>query len=39
MDDVIKIVEPLKKLGLLNDGATETVKHEIKNKKVDLLLK
>ena len=30
MDDVIKTVESLEKSGLLIDGATETVKHEIK---------
>ena len=31
MDDIIKIIESLGKSGLLTDGATETVKHEIKN--------
>ena len=31
MDDIIKIVESLEKLGLLIDGARETTKHEIKN--------
>ena len=30
MDDPTKIVESLEKLGLLIDGASETVKHEIK---------
>ena len=30
MDDIIKIVESLEKSGLLTDGASETVKHEIK---------
>ena len=30
MDDIIKIVESLEKSGLLIDGATETVQHEIK---------
>ena len=30
MDDIIKKVEPLEKSGLLIDGASETVKHEIK---------
>ena len=30
MDDVIIIVESLKQSSLLTDGATETVKHEIK---------
>ena len=35
MDDIIKIVETLEKLGLLTYGATETVKH---HNKVDLLV-
>ena len=35
-DDIIKIVESLEKLGLLIDGASETVKHKIK--KVDFFL-
>ena len=30
MDDIIKIVKPLESSGLLIDGATKTVKHEIK---------
>ena len=30
MDDIIKIVESLEKSGLLIDGASETVKLEIK---------
>ena len=30
MDDIIKIIESLEKSGLLIDGASETVKHEIK---------
>ena len=30
MDNIIKIVESLKKSGLLIDGGTETVKHEMK---------
>ena len=29
MDDIIKILESLEKLGLLIDGASETAKHEI----------
>ena len=37
MNDIIKIVESLGDSVLLTDDATETVKHEIKNKKVDLL--
>ena len=32
MDDIIKIVESLEKSSLLTDGATETVKHEIKKR-------
>ena len=31
MDEVIKIVDPLEKSGLLIDGACETVQHQIKN--------
>ena len=30
VDDIFKIVESLKKLGLLIDSATETVKHKTK---------
>ena len=30
MDDIIKIIKLLEDSGLLTDGATETVKHEIK---------
>ena len=37
MDDIIKIVESLVKSGLLMNEASETVKHEIKSKKVDFL--
>ena len=33
MDDIIKIVESLGKSDLLIDGATETVKHEIKKER------
>ena len=33
MDDIIKIVESLEKSGLLIDGASKTVKYEIKIKK------
>ena len=32
MDDIIKLVEPLEKLGLLMDGAIETVEYKIKKK-------
>ena len=38
MDDIIKIVELLEKSGLLINGASKTVKHEIKNKKVAFFL-
>ena len=37
VDDIIKIVEPLKKSRPLIDRATETVKHETKNKRLNLL--
>ena len=37
MHDIIKIIKSLKDLGVLIDGVTETVKHEIKNKKEDFL--
>ena len=30
MNDIIKIIKSLKDLGVLIDGVTETVKHEIK---------
>ena len=30
MDNILKIIKLLEDLGLLVDGATETVKHEIK---------
>ena len=35
MNDIIRIIKPLWDSGVLTDGVTETVKHEIKNKKVD----
>ena len=38
MNDFIKIIKSLKDLGLLIEGVTETVKHEIKNKKADFLV-
>ena len=39
MDDIIKLVEPLEKSGLLMDGAIETVKYKIKkNKKMDFFV-
>ena len=37
MSDIIKIVKSLEDLGLLIDGVTETIKHEIKNKKMGFL--
>ena len=37
MNNIIKIIRSLEDSGLLIDGVTETVKHEIKNKKADLL--
>ena len=30
MNDIIKIIKPLEYSGILIDGVTETVKHEIK---------
>ena len=30
MNDIIKIIKPLEDLGVLIDGVTETIKHEIK---------
>ena len=35
--DIIKIIKSLEDSGVLIDEVTETVKHEIKNKKADLL--
>ena len=37
MNDIIKVIKALEDLGVLIDGVTETVKHEIKDKKVDFL--
>ena len=37
MNDIIKIIKSLEDSVVLIDGVTETVKHEIKNKKVDFL--
>ena len=34
-NDIIKIIKSLEDLGVLNDGVTETIKHEIKNKMAD----
>ena len=38
LNDVIKIVKSLDYSNVLIDGITETVKHEIKNKKVNFFL-
>ena len=37
MNDIIKTIRSLEDSGVLTDGVTETVKHEIKNKKADFL--
>ena len=37
MNDIIKMVESLEKSGLLIDGASKTVKHEIKKQKYRFL--
>ena len=38
MNDIIKVIKSLEDSGVLIDGVTETVKHEIKkNKKEDFL--
>ena len=37
MDDIIKIIKSLENTGVLIDGVSDTVKHEI-NKKVDFLV-
>ena len=37
MDDIIKIIKLLENMGVLIDGISDTVKHEI-NKKVDFLV-
>ena len=38
MNNIIKIIKSLEDLGVLIDGVTETLKDEIKNKKVDFFL-
>ena len=38
MDDITWIITSLENSGLLVDCPTETVKHEIKNKKVEFFL-
>ena len=35
MNNFIKIIKPLEDMGVLIDVVTETVKHEIKNKKAE----
>ena len=37
MNDITKIIKSLEDLDVLIHGVTETVKHEIENKKVDFL--
>ena len=37
MNDIIKTIKSLEDSGVLIDGVTETVKHEIKNNKEDFL--
>ena len=37
MNDIIKVKKSLEASGVLTDGVTETVKHEIKNKKENFL--
>ena len=37
INDIIKMIKSLEDSGVLTDGVTETVKHEIKNKKADFL--
>ena len=38
MNNFIKIIKPLEDMGVLIDVVTETVKHEIKNKKAESLV-
>ena len=37
INHIIKIIKSLEDSGVLIDGFTETVKHEVKNKKADFL--
>ena len=37
MNDIIRIIKSLQDSGVLIDGVTETVKDEIKKKKVDFI--
>ena len=38
MNNFIKIIKPLEDMGVLIDVVTETVKHQIKNKKAESLV-
>ena len=37
MNDIVKVTKSLEDSGVLINGVTETVKHEMKNKKADFL--
>ena len=37
MNDIVKVIKPLEYSGVLTDGVTETVKHEIKKQEYGLL--
>ena len=37
MNDITKVIKPLEYSGVLTDGVTETVKHEIKKQEYGLL--
>ena len=37
MSDIIKIIKSIEDSGILIDGVTETIKHKIKDNKVDFL--
>ena len=37
MNDIVKMTKSLEDSGVLINGVTETVKHEMKNKKADFL--
>ena len=38
MGDIIKVIKSLEDSGILIDGVTETVKHEMKKDKIDFLV-
>ena len=38
MGDIIKVIKSLEDSGILIDGVTETVKHEMKKDKIDFLI-